>query len=98
MTNKSIDLVVACIMHEAVGFDELVERIETLSQQAGQKLSKKQRASINAQLAEKVARKLLCEVSHQCPLTVVLAALAAVKAPATAPDILEGLQAVRDKQ
>jgi len=53
--------------------------------------------NVKRALAEMVARKLLCEISHQCSTKTVMAALKAVKAPSSIDDILEGLQAVEDR-
>lgn len=44
-----------------------------------------------------IARKLLCEISHNCSVKTVMVALKAVKAPCSVDDILEGLQAVEDR-
>ena len=96
--NKPIDLVVANVMHEAIELDNQVAKLETAAVRSGLKISKKERDAINANVAESVARQLLCQSAHDCPISTVYAALKAIKAPATTTDILDGLQAVRDRQ
>ena len=94
---KPVDLVVANIMHEAVDLDidrlarSLIENI------TGRDQAKKHQTAIDEAVLQLIARKLLYEVAHDCPIADVLAALKAVKAPHTLSDLSDGLQAVRDR-
>ncbi len=96
--NKPVDLVVANVMHEGSAFnvhdDEVVRAAIEI---AGRKADTTNIKNVKRALAEMVARKLLCEISHQCSTKTVMAALKAVKAPSSIDDILEGLQAVEDR-
>ena len=95
--SKPVDLVVANIMHEGAAFNAL--RPDVLRQAielAGQKATTENITKVKDTLAEMIARKLLCEISYQCSLKIVMSALKSVKAPCSIADILDGLQAVED--
>jgi hypothetical protein len=48
--------------------------------------------------AETVARQLLCQISRECSLTVVMAALNVAGAPSTIDQIGDALKTLRDEQ
>ncbi|MCB0066585.1 MAG: hypothetical protein KDD77_05515 [Caldilineaceae bacterium] len=94
MTNKPIDLIVATVMHEAVESIDMAKTIyDSIMQQAAD-----HRPMPMAEIHGNIARRLLCQVAHDASMKHVLAALAAVKAPATIELIGEGIQAVKDSQ
>lgn len=90
---KPVDLVVANIMHEAAAIDGIREFV---TEYKGGKKTVTRKTWLS--FSDAIARKLLCEISHDCPIEDVLTALEAVKAPASQADILEGLQAVFDRK
>ena len=94
MSNKPVDLVVSTKMHEAVAALADAERIIRM---IGDRTDIPTIMDLQGG-REMLARSLLCKISHECGIEIVLAALAAVKAPATLADIAEGMQAVRDRQ
>jgi hypothetical protein len=98
MSNKPVDLVVANKMHEAMGLIATAESLQRkLAALSG--TDRKIEAIIDhEQGREALARHLLCAISHECGIEIVLHALGSVKAPGTMADIAEGLQAVRDRQ
>lgn len=95
--NKPVDLVVANTMHEAV------QAINAASSHVGtlQKMLEKLGATVTSAMpdaSDAVARKMLCNISHEVPIAVVMKALASVTSFKTLGDINDGLQAVRDRQ
>jgi hypothetical protein len=91
MTNKPIDLVVANLMHEISR--EIVIAMAFVKDVTKREL---QIDTMDKQLANQIARKLLCEISHEANISHVYAALKAVGAPHSVADIKEGLQAVKE--
>lgn len=100
MSNKPVNLIVANTMHEAFA---LVHDMNTKAKELA-RVARKYKADFDMQplpenfIADQIARKLLCEISHEAKISEVYKALAAISAPSSAADIQEGLQAIEDKQ
>lgn len=95
--SKPVDLVVANVMHEGSAFNVHNEDVVRAAIEiAGRKADAANIQNVRHALAEMVARKLLCEISHHCSVKTVMVALKAVKAPCSISDILDGLEAVED--
>lgn len=80
---KNVDLIVATIAHRVMGDVVLFE------QEAAKPVPLDE-------LAVHVARKLLCEISHDAAPSVVLFALGAIGGPATLDEVTQRLQAARE--
>jgi hypothetical protein len=91
---KPISMVVANTMHAAA-----MERKHDLTAilEAALRGAKEPPAPVHVD-PETVARQLLCQIAHECSLTVVLAALKSAGAPATIADIGDALKTLRDEQ
>lgn len=84
-----IDLIVTNCLHE------VAEKIE-VAPPALKAMLKRKLDEAAVPMAETVARKLLCDISHDATLPNVLKALAVVKAPFDLNEIMQRLTAVRD--
>ena len=98
MNNRPIDLIVANVMHDAAGFDPLIDKILHVAEQFRPDLKKSLKKDLDASFYDDVARRLLCMIANEAKIADVHKALAAVGAPASAEMIGEGVQAVRDRQ
>ena len=94
MKTRPIDLIVANMMHEAVDASESVDDLVKELKKAGFRVDGKPTVP---DLAEKVAREMLCRVAHDATMEQVFKALAAVGAPCCADDINEGMRAVKER-
>jgi hypothetical protein len=93
--SKSIDLIVANVMHDAV---EMVSELDTII-----RVAKKMEPDIATtceipDIPVEVARRLLCRIAHDANQDVVFTALKAIGAPSGPDAINDGMQAVRDRQ
>lgn len=84
--SKPIGLITANVIHEAA--DQVARLPEPLAELA------RDAANLNSA----IARELLCTISHDAALPVVLRALAAVDAPATLEEIAARMTAARELQ
>lgn len=98
--SKPIDLIVANIMHDAFDLIQaaMAARDQALDLVKKHGLDPAQFKLDMPNTAEQIARKLLCEIAHEAPVSDVYTALASVKAPSSADLISEGLQAIKDRQ
>lgn len=80
---KSVDLIVATIAHRVM--DDVVRFEQATTQPVPLD-----------ELASGVARKLLCEISHDAAPSIVLFALGAIGGPASLEEITQRLQAARE--
>lgn len=90
---KPIDLIIANAFHGALGAVREFEMIKSLISKVG----KMDEASV-PKIHDAIARKLLCEISHEAHISKVFEALKAVGAPSSTEDIAEGLRAVKERQ
>lgn len=83
--SKPVDLIIANRLHETA------ERLASVPQAL-------LTVARPEQLSAELARALLCAVSHDAALPLVLKALAVAGAPSTLDEIAQRLQAARDQQ
>ena len=94
MSNATLPvyLIVANELHDAAA------RIERLTAANQIREAALQQIETRRHLSESIARQLLCAIAHQATIDCVLAALAAIGAPATLAELDQHFTAVRDQR
>jgi negative regulator of sigma E activity len=100
MGTRPVDLIVANVMHDAVGqksgAEDLMHRLAKALKAEGMKnVPPVPKLELDP---HEVARTLLCRIAHDASIKVVFSALKAASAPCSSSDITEGIQAVLDGQ